>query len=251
MVRKITIAIFLLIALVGTATAQDIQFFRGPEATMPPSTKVGEPRVTTDTHRFFVCYAEGGCQEYAKIDDPRFTDARTPLAHTQDIDTVNGLQEALNGKEPLLGFTPIAGTDPRLSDARTPVAHKGSHATGGGDALSAADIGAEPGDPDIQNHLLDNYNPHLTTAAQIGAEPAAGNPGEDFMCWKSYASGVRYWEACGGSSSSETRTSIVTKIAETPADDTLPLVYKTSSGVEVFRVDPATGTVTINQLVIK
>lgn len=44
------------------------------------------------------------------------------------------LEAALNGK--------VATTDPRLSDARTPTAHKVSHATGGTDPLTAADIGA-------------------------------------------------------------------------------------------------------------
>jgi hypothetical protein len=38
--------------------------------------------------------------------------------------------------------TAVITTDSRLSDARTPTAHKTSHATGGSDALSAADIGA-------------------------------------------------------------------------------------------------------------
>ncbi|MFE9844686.1 hypothetical protein [Streptomyces goshikiensis] len=39
--------------------------------------------------------------------------------------------------------TVATGDDSRLSDARTPIAHKTSHATGGSDALTAADIGAD------------------------------------------------------------------------------------------------------------
>ena len=59
-------------------------------------------------------------------------DARTNLglgdAATKNVGTTSG--------------TVAAGNDSRLSDARTPTAHKTSHATGGSDALTAADIGA-------------------------------------------------------------------------------------------------------------
>ena len=76
-------------------------------------------------------------------DDPRLSDARTPTAHnhaataitagTLDIDRIpTGTSSA----------TVTIGNDPRLSNSRTPTAHKSSHATGGSDALTAADIGA-------------------------------------------------------------------------------------------------------------
>ncbi len=47
--------------------------------------------------------------------------------------------------------TAAAGNDARLADARLPIAHGASHATGGGDAIAAADIGAQPLDGDLTN----------------------------------------------------------------------------------------------------
>lgn len=49
--------------------------------------------------------------------DPRLSDARTPIGHTQDWETITG--------EPQF----VSDTDPRLSDARTPVAHNQAWST--------------------------------------------------------------------------------------------------------------------------
>ena len=62
----------------------------------------------------------------------------------------------------------VASTDARLTDARTPTAHKASHATGGSDAL---------------------------TAANVGAEVALGNPASNGYILSSTAAGVRSWVA--------------------------------------------------------
>jgi len=45
--------------------------------------------------------------EVCQGNDSRLSDARTPLAHTQAISTITDLQLALNGKQDVLGFTPI------------------------------------------------------------------------------------------------------------------------------------------------
>lgn len=90
--------------------------------------EVGDVAVRTDLSKCFILTTT----------DP------TVLASWQELLTPPDTVVSVDGQTGSVDLSAVyaATNDARLTDARTPTAHKTSHATGGSDALTAADIGA-------------------------------------------------------------------------------------------------------------
>jgi len=91
--------------------------------------------------------------------------------------TKQAITQAASSYAPATGIAPTAitgtavvTTDERLSNSRTPTVHKSSHAAGGADALTPADIGAAPAtdNASVADRAMELWdNPNDTAALRI------------------------------------------------------------------------------------
>ncbi|MCQ6250922.1 hypothetical protein [Streptomyces malaysiensis] len=119
--------------------------------------------------------------------DPAGTASAAVSAHVAATDPHGDRLDAAGKYVPL--------TDPRLGDARTPTAHKSTHATGGTDALTPADIGAlTQALADLRYLLLTGGTMTGTVTNNVAAATTAafggGVSGDAFDRWRILASGT-------------------------------------------------------------
>jgi hypothetical protein len=154
-----------------TSAAQDLI-----DAGKASSTHDHDGRYYTETEMDTLLAGKQAAGSYATA--AQGAKADSALQSGTAIANISGLQTALDGKQaagsyaPATGIAPsaITGTavvdsDARLTNSRQPTSHKSSHATGGADALTAADIGAAPL---VHEHF--QPNPDYPADAQANAD---------------------------------------------------------------------------------
>jgi hypothetical protein len=200
--------------------------------------------------------------QVVRADDARLSNARTPTAHATShaaggsdpltpaaiaaapvgrlISAGAGLTGGgdLNSDRTLqVNFAPDGGTtlytvpmatDSRLANARTPTAHKTSHATGGTDALTPADIGAA-----VSAH---DHDDRYYTEAEVNALLAAITPARGTSTATIGASGVATFSHTLG-----TTPAVVLPVMETAAVREWRITARTATTFDVQCRDSAGG----------
>lgn len=112
----------------------------------------------------------------------------------------------------ILNASSVGATPAAIAGA---VTHAGT--TGNPHNTTAANVGAEAANANIQTHVTGTGSPH--TAAGVGAEPALGNPSADDYVLSSKMSGTRSWIAppAGGVTSVSGTAPIASSGGTTPA----------------------------------